>query len=791
MRDAPPGLFDGPNSYVGRTVTRPNAKRLTQGRGRYVDDIVLPRMLHAAFLRSPHAHARILRIETQAARARPGVAGVFTGRDVAAVFKPYVGVLSHLAGMRSPPQHPLAVEVARWQGEPVVAVVAETRAQAEDALEDVLIDWEPLPAAVDAERALDPDAVVIHPELGNNLCWERVVDSGAVDEAFAGAATVVEATFRFGRHTGVTLEPRAILADYDPAEETLTVHYSGQSPHMLQAILASRLSVFEHKVRIVCPDIGGSFGIKIHTYGDEMAACAIAKILGRPVKFVADRQESFSSDIHARDHRVHGRLALDADGGMVALAIDDLTGVGPYSMFPRSSGVECNQVLNLTGGPYRIPQYRARGRVVFQNKAMMCQYRAVGHPIAIAVAEGLVDAAARRTGLDPAELRRRNLVPDDAYPCKSASGMRFEALSHHACLDKLLAMMDYDALRREQAACRERGVYRGIGLASFIEVTNPSPMFYGAGGARISAQDGCTIRLDAAGGIHCATGITEQGQGTDTIIAQIAATALGVSMACVRVHTGDTDKVPYGGGTWGSRAAGIGGEAVLQAALELRRRILEVAGRILDADPATLSIADSKVVDAGGAPRLTLAELGRIVYYRGNELPADFQPELVATRHFRVTDYPFVFTNGIQGSYVEVDPETGFIRLLKHWCVEDCGRVINPQLVDEQVRGGVVQGLGGALYEHCVYDGEGQLLTTTMADYLVPMAVEMPDIEVGHVETPTRTSMLGAKGAGEAGTGGAPAAVLNAVNDAIAPLGGVVTEQPMTPDVVLRALRRL
>jgi carbon-monoxide dehydrogenase large subunit len=403
----------------------------------------------------------------------------------------------------------------------------------------------------------------------------------------------------------------------------------------------------------------------------------------------------------------------------------------------------------------------------------------------------MVDQAAAKLGIDPAEMRKKNLIPDDAYPCKSPSGMRFEALSHQQCIDKLLGLMDYEGLRREQAELRKKGVCRGIGLSSFIEVTNPSPMFYGVGGARIAAQDGCTIKLDANGSIVAATGVTEQGQGTETIMAQIAATALGVEMSCVKVLTGDTDKVPYGGGTWASRAAGIGGEAVLQASLALKRNILEVGAVILKTSAAELDIVDGKVVKKGSEQGLSLAELARICYYRGNELPVDFQPELVVTRHYRVKDYAFVFSNGAQGCSLEVDTDTGFVKLLKMWCVDDCGRVINPKLVDEQARGGIVQGIGGALYEHCLYDDRGQLLNATMADYLVPMAAEMPDIVCAHVQTPTKTSVLGAKGAGEAGTGGAPGAIMNAVNDALRPLGAKVTQQPITPEVVLRALGKV
>jgi carbon-monoxide dehydrogenase large subunit len=419
----------------------------------------------------------------------------------------------------------------------------------------------------------------------------------------------------------------------------------------------------------------------------------------------------------------------------------------------------------------------------------MCQYRAVGHPIACSVTEGLVELAARAIGMDPVEIRRRNLTPDDAYPAVTASGMRMEKLSHHAALDKLLAMMDYGALRAEQTALRAKGIHRGIGFASFVEVTNPSAAFYGVGGARISSQDGVSLQLDASGRIVCQTSVTEQGQGAEAVTAQVAATALGVDLSHVRIVSGDTDVTPYGGGTWASRAAGIGGEAAWQAGKQLRANILDVAASILQAKPDTLDIRNGTVVDANtGADRLALPELARIAYFRPDTLPPGFQAELMAVRHFVPREYPFAFTNGIQASYLEADTATGTIRLLNHWVVEDCGTILNPQLVDEQVRGGVVQGLGAALFEHCRYDDRGQMLNASMADYLVPMAGEMPDIHVGHIETPTLDGELGAKGAGEAGTAGAAAAVANAVNDALSPFGVTISEIPLTPELILRAL---
>ncbi len=791
MTDKPLSIHDLPNSYIGRTVPRPNARRLLEGRGCFVDDISLPRMAHVAFLRSPYAHAEIKSIDLSAAAESPGVIRVVEGREMAEHCSPWVGVLSHLAGLKSAPQYALAVGRVRWQGEPVVAVVAQSRAQAEDALALVEVDYEELEPVVDMETALDAGTPVIHPDLGDNLAFERKVDAGDVDAAFTEADAVVEETLHFGRHTGVTLEPRVTLADYNAGDGKLTVYMSSQAPHMMKNIFAIHLGIDEDDVRVVCKDVGGSFGIKIHTYPDEMAAVTLSKMLKRPVKFLADRLESFTSDIHARDHRVTAKMSVK-DGRITAIEMDDLTGIGPYSVYPRTSAVECNQVLNLAGGLYDIANYRAVGRVMFQNKNVMCQYRAVGHPIAFSVTEALVESAARAVGMDPVELRRNSVFRDDAYPCTAASGLKFEGLSHQKSLNKIFEMMDYDALRREQAALREKGIYRGIGMAAMIEVTNPSPMFYGIGGAHISARDGVTIRLDPTGGVTALTGVTEQGQGTEAMIAQIVASAVGVAMEKVRVVTGDTDTTPYGGGTWASRGAGIAGEAALQSGRALRANILQVAAAMLQSDAGKLDIREGRVVDADtGAERITLSDLAKTVYYRGNELPDGVSPELIATRHYSPREYPFAFTNGIQACLVEVDIETGFVKLLKYWVVEDCGTVINPQLVDDQIRGGVIQGIGPALYEHCVYDDQGQMQNATMADYLVPMAAEMPDIEIAHVETPTRESALGAKGAGEAGTAGAPGAVANAINDAIASLGGKVTSIPATPERILEALGKL
>lgn len=776
-------------AYIGQAVKRPNARRLLQGRGIYLDDLLLPRMAHVVYLRSPMAHARIVSVDDQAARGMPGVLAIVNGRQIAELCTPWVGTLKTLVGMRSPPQYPMALDIVRWQGEPVLAIVAESRRQAEDAIQRIQIEWEELPAVTSMHTALAEDAPVIHPELGDNLCFERTLDNGEVDQAFADAAVVVSRRFEFGRHTGMPLETRSILADYQPAEHRLTVHQSHQVPHNMQDLYARHFGFEENAVQVICKDVGGSFGIKLHSYPDDFATVALSILLKRPVKYVADRLESFISDIHAREHSVDARLALDAQGRILAFDIDDLTGIGPYSVYPRTSVTEGNQVISVIGGPYAHQAYRARLRVVFQNKVPTSQYRGVGLPVACAVTEGLIEEGARRLGIDALEMRRRNVIKDDAYPCIGASGIRMEGLSHEQCLARLEALMNYPALRAEQAELRRQGIYRGIGLAVLVEMTNPGASFYGQGGARISGQDAATVRLDSSGTVTCLVGVGDQGQGTETIYTQIVADAVGVSLEAVRVITGDTTATPYGAGTWASRGAGLGGEAVLRAGQTLRRHLLDFAAQLLQRPADTLRILHGQVVDAQTGEKLSdLPTLAHTAYFRPDTLPLNTLPQLVVTETYTQNGHPFLFTNGVQASYVEVDVQTGLVQLLGHWAVGDCGRILNPMLVNEQMRGGIVQGIGGALFEECLYDDNGLLKNGSFADYLVPMASEMPDIIVDHIETPTPTSQLGAKGTGEAGTAGAPGAIMNAINDALAPLQAVVSSHPMTPEKILRAL---
>ncbi|MGV8935729.1 MAG: xanthine dehydrogenase family protein molybdopterin-binding subunit [Allorhizobium sp.] len=778
-----------PKTHIGQSHRRQNALRHLAGRGRFVTDLALPRMVHAAFVRSPQARGHIVGLDIEDAMQAPGVIRVFTAADLNPTCAPWTGTLDHFARMTSIAQNMLAEDEILWAGQPVVMVIARSRAEAEDACELVMLDIDEGEAVVDGAQALEPGAVLAASGIASNLCYTTVLETAAVDQAFADAAHVVDADFTFGRHTAVSLEPRAIIADFDPSTGQLTVHQGTQTPYQFQDVYARHFGLNEGQVRVIAPDVGGSFGMKLHVYHEEMAVVAASKLLGRPVRFVADRLEAFLSDIHARDHNVKARMAVSAEGRITAMQVDDLTQIGAFSAYPRTSVAEGNQVIRLMGAPYGMADYRGRLSVVFQNKVQTSQYRAVGHPIACAVTEVLVDRAAEALGVDPFEMRRRNVVGDGAYPHVSATGYQFEKLSHEACLSRLHQMMDYDGLRAEQLKLRQQGIHRGIGIAPFVEITNPGAAFYGVGGARISAQDGAIVKLTPSGDVQCMISVTEQGQGTETIIAQVVADQLGVSPDRVKVITGDTDTTPSGGATWACRGAGIGGETALRAGRKLRDQILTLAGQILQADAQRLTLVGGNVVDAdSGTVRLSLAEIGRIAIYRPDTLPKGTDNSLTAAEHFAPTGYPFDFTNGVQASLVEVDVETGLVKLLKHWVVEDCGRIINPLLVDEQIRGGVVQGLGPAFFEECLYDDAGQLTNGSLADYLVPMACEMPDIEIGHVETPTLDTILGAKGVGEAGTAAAGAAAMNAVNDALRPFSASITQTPMTPVRILQAL---
>ena len=746
-------------------------------------------MVHVAFVRSPHAHADIVAVDVAAAQAAAGVVAVLTGGEAARVCKPYRGILNHYRGMKTGETRALALGRVRYVGEPVVAVAATDPSAAEDAVGLVTVTYAPLPAVLGPDDAVAPGAPVIHPELGDNVIFATRLTGGDPEAAFRAAPRVWRRRFTTGRHTGVPIEPRGLVADFEPATRALTVWISTQVPHMMQAVLADLFGLPEHRVRVIAPDVGGSFGIKIHVYQDDLAACALAVMLGRPVKFVATRQESFLSDIHAREQTIDVEVAADERGVVAGMRARITAAVGPYSAYPRSSVVEGGQVLRLLPGPYRIAHYAGDLRVIAQNKVVTSQYRAVGHPIATAVTEGMLDIVARDLGLDPADVRRRNLVRPDDLPYTSVTGNVYDSGSYHAALERLLTSARYAELRREQSDARAHGRHLGIGIACFLELTGPGAQFYGIGGAPISGQDGATVRLEPSGAVTALVGITNQGQGMPTALAQIIADELAIPVDSIAVLSGDTALMPYGGGTWASRGMPIGGSATLLAARALAEKIRRVAGVLLEAHPDDITLADGGAHVRGAPDRaLSLTEIARTVHFRSNELRG-LEPSLDATVHF-TNAQPWTFTNGAHLAVVEVDVETGRVRVLRYVAVDDCGRVVNPALVEGQVCGGIVQGLGGALMEHCAYDASGQLLTSTLMDYAVPTAADVPAFDVHHLETPAPSIAGGFKGAGEAGTTGAPAAILNAVNDALAPVGAEITDQPLTPERILTRIKR-
>ncbi len=745
-------------------------------------------MVHVAFVRSPYAHARIVAIDAADAKGAPGVVAVFTGADLARVCLPLQGASINRSGHKVPPQHPMALDVAHWQGQPVVAVVADTRAEAEDALERIAVEWEELPAILDGAAALAAEGAM-HEGLADNLAFEHAIVTGAPDDAFATADHRISVDLVFNRQTGLTLEPRGLIADYDGGSESLTVYHSHQSPFQMQDVFYRHLQMPENKVRVIAPDVGGGFGVKINVYAEEVAVAAISRLLCRPVKFCADRLESFVSDAHVRDHRVTTGIAVSKDGDIEAMSVDDVSCIGAFGMHLRFNIAESMMLLTNMGAPYAYRNYRARTRNVFVNKNLIGMFRGVGVPLSCVATELLVDMAAARLGVDPVSFRRKNYRKPEDLPCVTPGGSKLTNMALGACLDRLVEVMDYGALRAEQARLRSSGVYRGIGIGTYVEPTAYGPLYYGPTGASVSSQDGCSLRLEPSGALRCVTSITDQGQGTLTAIAQIVAATVGVPLESVGMVAGDSATSTYGGGAWASRGIVSGGEAALKASRALVANILSLAGAVTQSDPEDLRIEDATVFNRHtGAAVLTLADVGRIGYFRQDTLPPDFDVQLMVTRSHVVNNSIYYMTTGVQASHVEVDPETGFIRLLGHWSVADCGRVINPALVDEQIRGGIVQGIGSVLYEECCYDEGGNMTNATMADYLAPMAFEMPDIHVHSLETRESTTELGAKGVGEAGLIGAMGAVWVAVNDALKPLGAMILEQPFTPERVLDAI---
>ncbi|WP_412506344.1 xanthine dehydrogenase family protein molybdopterin-binding subunit [Roseovarius sp. SYSU LYC5161] len=774
---------------IGAPLPREAARRLAKGHGRYVDDISLPGMLQIAFVRAPFAHGRVLDIEADDALEVPGVVAVIDGKTLAEVCAPFDTNPAGVPGHASAPQPPLVVNESCFQGEAVVAVVATSRAVAEDASELVFVDWDELPAACTIEAAQAEGAAPVHTDFADNLTLHHRFGAEDVTDAFANAAHVVEASFGFGRQTGVTLEPRGIVAHWDPRSEELEVWQSHQVPWQMREVYAAQLGLSPQAVRVTAPDVGGAFGLKLHAYADELAAVAVSKLLGRPVKYIVDRMESFTCDAHAREAQATCRMAVDAAGHVLGIDAHVDAGFGAYAMHPRGSFGEAMQAAQMIGAPYKVGAFRAEVRGWRQNKAPSGAYRGVGQPIACSITEEMIDLGARAAGIDPAEMRRINYRATlDEGTRATQAGLVIEELSLDACLSKLKEAMDYTGLRAEQAALRKKGVYRGIGLASFVELTGVGAGLYGPLGLTVAANEACRLTLQPDGSLTCATSVTDQGQGTLSALGQLISGEFDIAPDRVRMIAGDTGRTPYGGGAWASRGMALGGEAAQRASQRMREGLFGVAAAVLQCAPDDLSFRNGEVIGPKGPSGLTLAEIGALCHYRPYDIPTGQVPPMTVEESFVPSNLPYIASNGVHAVHVEVDPALGTVKLLNYWVVDDCGTVVNPLLVDEQLRGGIVQGIGAALYEECQYSKDGQFSNGTLADYVVPMAGEMPDIHVGHVTTPTRASGLGAKGVGEAGTVGGPGAVRSALSDALAPLGARVVRQPFTTGRILEAV---
>ncbi len=754
--------------YTGSPVRRLEDARLLRGRGRFVDDIALPRLLHLAFVRSPHAHADILAVDPMAARGMPGVAAVLSAADLAGRIRP---LAPRLAGPGfTPTAWPvLADRVARFAGEAVVAVVAESPYAAADAREAVSVSYAPRPAVVTLDAALAAGDVIVR----------RTGGCGDVDAAFASAHLVLRETFTHGRCAASPMEPRGIVADWDG--ETLTVWASSQTPRVLRAALAFALDISESRVRVIVPDVGGGFGLKVQVFPEDIVVAAIARHLGRTVKWIEERRESLAAAAHAREQRVEAEIAADASGRVLALRARFLSDGGAYHSFPLTQGLEPFGAAAILPGPYRTPAYAWEALATRTNKPPLGAYRGVGMTMGAFVMERLLDLVADRLAIDPAEIRRRNVIPRDAYPFTSASGMSYDSGDFPQALEKALASADYDGLRRMQAAARAEGRLVGIGVACYTEYTGMgSAVFRGRGLVDVSGIEAATVTMDPDGAVRCALSFPSQGQGHGTAVAQVIADRVGVPLDRVRLLPLDTQGAPVGSGTFGSRAAVAFGGTVAVAADVIASKLRALAASTLEASAADIVLADGRA-GVRGAPGhgVAIAELARLAYAPPiGGLPTGLAPGLEATIYF---DPPGpTFSGAVHVAAVEVDRDTGRVSVTRYVIVEDCGPVINPLLVEGQIHGAVVQGLGEALLEEIVYDDEGQLLTGTLMDYALPTAGAVPDLQISHLETPAPRMPGGFKGMGEGGTIGAPAALANAVADAIRPMG--VTRLPMTPE---------
>jgi carbon-monoxide dehydrogenase large subunit len=751
-------------------VKRLEDPRLLRGGGRYLDDVVLPRMLAVAFVRSPHPHAHVAALDGAAARALAGVVAVVTAAELRGVARPLAPRLS--GGGFSPTEWPaLADGEVRFCGEAVAAVVARTPYLAADARELVRVEYEPLRALASVEDAL----------AAESLLFRRDWRHGDVDGVFAQAPVVLRERFTHGRLAAAPMEPRGVVADWDG--ESLTVWASTQVPSVLRSALAAALGLEETRVRVLAPDVGGAFGLKTHVFPEDVAVAALARLLGHPVKWVEERREQLTAAAHARGQRVDVELAADAGGVVRGLRARVVSDGGAYHIYPLTGALEPLGTAAILPGPYRAEAYAYEALAVATHKPPLGAYRGVGMTMGAFAMERMMDLLAERLGVDPAEIRRRNFIPRDGYPFTSASGMTYDSGDYPGALEQALARAGYDALRREQAAARAAGRLVGIGVACYTEYTGMgSEVFRRRGMEDVRGLEAATVTMDPDGGVRCATSFPSQGQGHATTIAQVVADRLGVALERVRLVPTDTAVAPTGAGTFGSRGAVSIGGTIAVAADRLRDRLQALAGHQLEAAAADVVLADGRAQVRGFPDRaVAVAELARLAYSLPlGGLPATIGPGLSETVFF---DPPGpTFSGAVHVAAVEVDPDTGRVQVRRYVVIEDCGPVVNPTIVEGQIHGAVAQGLGEALLESIVYDADGQTLTATLMDYALPTAADVPALEIGHLETPSPLMPGGVKGMGEGGTIGAPAAIANAVADAVRPLGVRVTGLPIRPE---------
>ncbi len=775
--------------YIGARINRFEDPALLAGEAKYVADLVLPRMLHVVFVRSPVAHAEIRSIDTSAAEALPGVEAVFTGADVTA--NPLVDQVAWTT-LRKTPQPAIAAERVRYVGEAVAAVIARDAYTAEDAAALVEVDYDERPAVTNVDDATADGSALLFDDIPANTIFDEPKTYGDPDAAFASADRVYRRRLRSNRFLAAPMETRGVVADYERASGKLTVWSSTQSPDLMRLTLSNALGFPHQNLRVVAPHVGGGFGQKMSTYPEEVAMAFLATQLGRPLRWVEDRREHLFSSIHSKEQTVELEIAVNDDGTLLAMRSRCVGDSGAYSFNSTSALIEPWYSFVLMPGVFRIEHYESQVVAVLTNKTPTGAYRAVGMTPGHTVRELVLDEIARDLELDPAELRRRNMVRPGEFPYETCIGQIYDSGSFTESLDKALEMIDYESFRAEQAAAREEGRYIGIGISPYVE-----PSGFGSetaaqqAGQPLPSNDNATVTVDLTGKVTVAVGVCTQGQGHKTTLAQITADALGVAIEDVSIEQGDTDTAPFGMGTFASRVAVIGGGAVVLAAGEVREKLLKVAGVMLEAAPGDLALEESRVFVKGAPEKgLGFGEVAIAAYWAPNVRTEGEDPYLEATRFY---DPKATYSNGCIVVVAEVDAATGQAQVTRVAAVEDCGTVLNPMIVDGQVRGAIAQGIGGALYENAPYDEGGQPLATTYLDYLLPTATEVPSIDVGHLESPSPVSIGGIKGMGESGLIASQGAVVSAVLDALAPFEpwDEELELPLTPDRVLRIIGRI